>query len=161
MGKINMPKVIIGGLIAGVVLNVIDFVMFGMALQSQLATAMQALGKPPMTNAQVPWFVFLDFVAGIALVWLYAAMRPRFGAGPATAAKAGVAGWFFAGLLPTLFMWPMHLMPPNLTIIPTVVALVEWPLAAVIGAKFYLEGAGAGGGAGMGTGAGAGMGARM
>ncbi len=155
MGKINMQKVIIGGLIAGVVLNVIDFVVFGMLLKAQMAAAMQALGRPPMTNAQIPWFVFLDFVAGIGLVWLYAAMRPRYGAGPTTAAKAGVAGWFFGGLLPTLFMWPMALMPHNVTIIATVVALVEWPLAIVIGAKFYLEGAGAG--AGMGAGAGARM----
>ncbi len=151
MGKINMQKVVIGGLIAGVVLNVIDFVMFGMVLRTQMAAAMQALGKPPMTNAQVPWFVFLDFVAGIGLVWLYAAMRPRYGAGPGTAAKAGIAGWFFAGLLPTLFMWPMHLMPDNIAILTTVVALVEWPLATVVGAKFYMEGAGAG--AGMGAGA--------
>ena len=159
MGKINMKKVVIGGLIAGVVLNVIDLVLFGVVLKTQMAAAMQALGKPPITDAQMPWFVVLDFVAGVSLVWLYAAMRPRFGAGPATAAKAGVAGWFFAGLLPTLFMWPMQLMPQNLTIIMTVVALVQWPLAAVIGAKFYLEGAGAG--AGVGAGAGAGMGARM
>lgn len=155
MGKINMQKVIIGGLIAGVVLNVIDFVLFGIVLKTQMAAAMQALGRPPMTNAQVPWFVILDFVAGIGLVWLYAAMRPRYGAGPATAAKAGVAGWFFGGLLVTLFMWPMALMPHNLMIVTTLVALVEWPLATVIGAKFYLEGAGAG--AGMGAGAGARM----
>lgn len=157
MGKINMPKVVIGGLIAGFVLNVIDYVLFGVVLKDQMAAAMQAIGKPPMSNAQIPWFVFLDFVAGIGLVWLYAAVRPRFGAGPATAAKAGVAGWFFAGLLPTLFMWPMALMPQNVTILATLVALVQWPLAAVIGAKFYLEGAGAG----AGVGAGAGMGGRM
>jgi hypothetical protein len=157
MGKINLQKVVIGGLTAGLVLNVVDFVLFGVVLKTQMAAAMQALGKPPMTNAQIPWFVFLDFVAGVGMVWLYAAMRPRFGAGPATAAKAGVAGWFFAGLLPTLFMWPMALMPQNLTILTTLVALVEWPLAAVVGAKFYLEGAGAGAGLGAGTG----MGARM
>jgi hypothetical protein len=157
MGKINLQKVVIGGLTAGLVLNVVDFVLFGVVLKTQMAAAMQALGKPPMTNAQIPWFVFLDFVAGVGMVWLYAAMRPRFGAGPGTAAKAGVAAWFFAGLLPTLFMWPMALMPQNLTILTTLVALVEWPLAAVVGAKFYLEGAGAG----AGLGSGAGMGARM
>jgi len=144
-------------LIAGVVLNVVDFVLFGVVLRTQMAAAMQALGRPPMTNAQVPFFVALDFVAGIGLVWLYAAMRPRYGVGPATAAKAGVAGWFFASLLATLFMWPMGLMPHNLMILTTVVALVEWPLATVIGAKFYLEGAGMS----AGMGAGAGMGARM
>ena len=149
MGKVNMMKVLVGGLIAGVVLNVVDFVLFGMVLKDQMAAAMQALNRPAMSNAQIPWFVFLDFVAGIGMVWLYAAIRPRFGAGPGTAVKAGIAAWFFAGLLPTLFMWPMALMPANLTVITTLVALVEWPLAAVVGAKFYLEGAGAPAGSGM------------
>jgi len=154
-----MQKVLVGGLIAGFVLNVIDFVLFGVVLKAQMAAAMQALGKPPMPDSMIPWFVVLDFVAGIFLVWLYAAIRPRFGAGPGTAAKAGVAGWFLGSLLVALFMWPMALMPHNLMIITTLVALVQWPLATVIGAKFYTEGAGMG--AGMGSGAGAHMGARM
>lgn len=157
MGKINMMKVLVGGLIAGVFLNIIDSVLFGYLLKDQMAAAMASINRPAMTNAQIPWFVFLDFVAGIFLVWLYAAIRPRFGAGPATAAKAGFAGWFVGGLLVTLFMWPMHLMPQNLTIITLLVSLVEWPLATVIGAKFYTEGAGVG----AGMGGGAGMGARM
>ena len=151
MGKINMMKVLVGGLIAGVVLNVVDYVQFGVVLRAQMDAAMQALGKPAMSNAQIPWFVFLDFVGGIFLVWVYAAVRPRFGAGVATAAKAGLIGWFGGALLPALFMWPQAVMPHNLTIITTLVALVEWPLATVIGAKFYMEGAGMG----------AGMGARM
>ena len=159
MGKINMQKVIVGGLIAGVVLNAIDTVLYGVVLKAQMAAAMQALGKPAMTNAQIPWFVFLDFVAGVFLVWLYAAIRPRFGAGPGTAAKAGLAAWFLGSLLVTLFMWPSGMMPQNIMIITTLAALVEWPLAAVVGAKFYMEGAGMG--AGMGAGAGGGMGARM
>ena len=153
MGKINMMKVVVGGLIAGVVLNIIDGVLFGYVLKDQMAVAMTSINRPAMTNAQIPWFVFLDFVAGVFLVWLYAAVRPRFGAGPATAAKAGLAGWFLAGLLPTLFMWPMHLMPQNLTIITLVVGLIEWPLATVVGAKFYTEGAAVGAGMGGGVGA--------
>ena len=157
MGKINMLKVLVGGLIAGVVLNIVDSFLFGYLLKDQMAAAMASINRPAMTNAQIPWFVVLDLVAGVFLVWLYAAIRPRFGAGPATAAKAGFAGWFVGGLLVTLFMWPMHLMPQNLTIITLLVSLVEWPLATVIGAKFYTEGAGMG----AGMGAGAGMGSRM
>jgi hypothetical protein len=159
MGKINLQKVIVGGLIAGVVLNVVDFVLYGVLLKDQMAAAMTALGKQPITNAQVPWFVVLDFVAGIFLVWMYAAVRPRFGPGPGTAVKAGVAVWFVAGLLNTLFMMPMGLMPQNLMITTVAVMLVEFPLAAVVGAKFYTEGAATG--AGMGAGAGMGMGSRM
>lgn len=159
MGKINMQKVLVGGFIAGVVLNVVDYVLYGVVLKDQMAAAMTALGKPPMSNAQIPWFVVLDLVAGIFLVWMYAAVRPRFGPGPGTAVKAGLAVWFVAGLLNSLFMWPMNLMPHNLMIVTTLVMLVEFPLAAVVGAKFYTEGAGMG--AGMGSGSGAGMGSRM
>ena len=154
MGKINMQKVVIGGLIAGFVLNVIDYLMFGMALQAQMNAAMLALGKAAIGGAQIIWFVILDFVAGLALVWLYAAMRPRFGAGPGTAAKTGVAGWVLAILIPGISMWKTGLMPQSITVISVLVGLVEWPLATVIGAKFYLEGAGTG--AGMGAGAGMG-----
>jgi hypothetical protein len=159
MGKINLQKVMVGGLIAGVVLNAVDFVLYGVVLKEQMAAAMTALGKQPITNAQMPWFVVLDFVAGIFLVWMYAAVRPRFGPGPATAVKAGLAVWFVAGLLNTLFMWPMGLMPQNMMITTLAVMLVEFPLAAAVGAKFYTEGAGAG--AGIGAGAGMGMGSRM
>src|ERR1043165_9112141 len=68
--------------------------------------------------------------------------------------KAGLAAWFVGMLLVNLFMWPQHLMPAGLTITTMVVALVEWPIACVVGAKFYTEGAAMG--AGM-----AGAGARM
>src|SRR6266705_678933 len=155
MGKINMMKVLVGGLIAGVFLNIIDSVLFGYLLKDQMAAAMASINRPAMTNAQIPWFVVLDLIAGVFLVWLYAAIRPRFGAGPVTAAKAGIAAGFVGGLLVTLFMWPMGIMPHNLMITTTVVGLVSRTLATVIGAKFYTEGAG------VGAGMGAGMGARM
>ena len=155
MGKINLQKVIVGGLIAGVVLNVVDFLVFNVIMKAQMTAMMAALGKAPPAGSQIAWYVVLDFVVGIFLVWLYAAVRPRMGAGPATAAKAGVAAWFIGNAMVTAFMWPMALMPHNFMLTTTIIALVEWPLAALIGAKFYTEGAG------VGAGMGAGMGARM
>ncbi|MDP3912110.1 MAG: hypothetical protein Q8Q14_17135 [Gemmatimonadales bacterium] len=158
MGKINLQKAIIGGLVAGVVLNVVDFITYGVVLKDDMAAAMAALGKPAVSDSMILLFVGLDFVVGVFLVWLYAAIRPRFGPGPATAVKAGLAVWFIAGLMHALFEAPMGLMPTNLIVISTAVMLVACPLAAVVGAKFYTEGAGAGAGAGAGM---AGMGSRM
>src|SRR6266480_1623588 len=132
MGKINVLKVIIGGLVAGVVLSIVDVVLYGVLVKAPMSVAMQKL--PPMTDAwraaEIPWYIFLDFVTGIVLVWLYATMRPRFGAGPGTAAIAGLAGWFFAGLLCNLITLPIGVM------------LIEYPLAVVIGAKLYTENGG-------------------
>jgi hypothetical protein len=89
--------------------------------------------------AEVPWFILLDVVAGIFLIWLYAAIRPRFGAGVRTAVIAGLAGWFSAGLLCNLIQLPNGIMPLGLTIIIIAFVLIEYVLAAVIGAKIYTE----------------------
>ena len=139
MGKINLKGVIIGGLVAGVVLNVVDFLLFGVYLKDDMAAALQALGKPPMADSMIAWFVGLDFLYGIFLVWLYAAIRPRFGPGPGTAVKAGLISWVVAGLFHVLFEAPMGLVPMNLMITATLVALVQQPLATLAGAKMYTE----------------------
>jgi len=87
----------------------------------------------------IPWFVFLDFVYGIGLLWVYAAIRPRFGAGVRTGVIAGLAVWFFVGLLHTASEAPMQLFPQRLYVLGTAVALIQIPLATVIGAYLYKE----------------------
>lgn len=139
MGKINLKGVIIGGLVAGVVLNVVDFVLFGVILANDITAFLAAAGKPAMTTSTMILYTFLDFLYGIFLVWIYAAIRPRFGPGPATAVKAGLVSWVAVGLFHYLFEAPMGMMPQNIMIIGTVVALVQQPLAVVVGAKFYTE----------------------
>jgi hypothetical protein len=139
MGRINWGRVVAGGLLAGVVLNIIDFLVYGKWLASDWAAAMQALGKPGAMTNLVPLFVVLDFVYGIGLVWLYAAIRPRFGAGPKTAVIAGLALWFFVGLLHALGEAPMGVFPQRLYTIGVVVYLIQAPLAAVVGAYVYKE----------------------
>lgn len=139
MGRINWGGVVLGGLLAGVVLNVIDFVLYGVVLKNDYNAAMVALGKGEMTGSMIAWFVFLDFLFGIFLVWLYAAIRPRFGAGPKTAVWAGLALWVLFGLLHALAEAPMGLFPQRLYVIGTLVALVEYPLAALAGGWAYKE----------------------
>ena len=140
MGKINWGRVVVGGLLAGVVLNIVDFVFFGVMMKQAIAAAMQALGKQPgAMDSLVPLFVVLDFVYGIGLLWVYAAIRPRFGAGVKTAVIAGLAVWFFVGLLHAIGESPMGFMPERLMVIGTCVALVALPVATVGGAYVYKE----------------------
>jgi hypothetical protein len=140
MGKINWGKVVVGGLLAGVVLNVVDWLVYGVWLKPDLAVAMQALGKNPAAmDSAVPLWVALDFVYGIGLLWVYAAIRPRFGAGPKTAVIAGLAIWFFVGLLHAVSEAPMGFMPQRLMTIGTIVALIAMPVATVVGAYVYKE----------------------
>src|SRR5207249_8900333 len=56
-------------------------------------------------------FILFGFVLGVGCVWLYAAIRPRFGPGVGTAACAGAVVWFFAYLYPSTGMALMHMFP--------------------------------------------------
>lgn len=139
MGKINWGRVLAGGLLAGVVLNVVDFVLHGVILGDRWNEAMAALGKPAMTGGTIFWFVLFDFGLGIFLVWLYAAIRPRYGVGPRTAAIAGFSVWVLLGVLLAMAEAPMGLFPTNLYVVSSVVSLFVLPLAAVAGAWLYKE----------------------
>src|SRR5437870_11643458 len=140
MGKINWGRVVLGGLLAGVVLNIVDYVTYGVWLKADMAAAMTGLGKSPAAmDSAIPLWVALDFVSGIGLLWVYAAIRPRLGAGVKTAVIAGLAGWFFVGLLHAIGESPMGFMPERLMVTGTSVALVALPVAAVGGACVYTD----------------------
>src|SRR3990172_8115214 len=96
MGKINWFRVIVGGLVAGFVINVGEFLLNEVILGRKWVAAMEALGRPPMGNEAITLLVVLGFALGIGAVYLYPAIRPRFGAGPRSAVCAGLLGWFFA-----------------------------------------------------------------
>ncbi len=81
----------------------------------------------------------MSFVLGIAIVWLYAAIRPRYGAGPKTALCAGLAVWFFVWLWGFGGTVVMGLYPTKLVLITVIWGLFEVPIAAVVGAWPYKE----------------------
>ena len=139
MGKINWGRVLLGGLLAGVVVNVFEGVA-GIILQEQYKAALAALGKTMEESpALLVFFLAFGFVYGIFAVWLYAAIRPRYGPGPKTAACAGFAVWFIGYLLPSFGYAAFGLLPNRLLAIGAVNGLVETILGTVIGAWLYKE----------------------
>jgi hypothetical protein len=141
MGKINTGRLILGGIVAGILVNVSETVLNTMVLKDQWAAAMKALGKPMTAmsgNAIAVWVVW-GFIYGLLCVWLYAGIRPRFGPGAGTAAKAGFVAWLFAGFLSSLAMWNMDLFPSNLLVISGIWTLVESIVVTIVGAWLYKE----------------------
>jgi hypothetical protein len=139
MGKINWGRVVLGGLLAGIVLNVFDFIVNGWLLSAQWNAALQALGKSPMGFNVIVWFVVCDFLIGLWVLWLYAAIRPRYGAGPKTALCAGLAAWFALAFVVNVSQLPMGLFPSSIMYWNMIGWLVAGPLAAVAGASLYQE----------------------
>lgn len=54
-----------------------------------------AVPRPLVTAGRIGSFT-LNVVAGVWAVWLYAAIRPRYGVGPKSAAIAGFSWWLIA-----------------------------------------------------------------
>ena len=140
MRSINWGRVFLGGLLAGVVTNISEFILNDVVLKKEHEESMRAMNKSvEATGQQVATFIVLGFAVGIALVWLYAAIRPRFGPGARTAARAGVIAWFFMTLVQCVVMWNLGLFTQRLIMITLVWELVGLIVAAVVGAWAYKE----------------------
>jgi hypothetical protein len=91
MSGINVGRVIVGGLAAGFVANVFDFIITSYLLANELAGTIARLNLNAAAIESSVWaFVIVDFIWGLLLVFTYAAIRPRFGPGPKTAIISGV-----------------------------------------------------------------------
>lgn len=139
MGRINYGKVITGGLVAGLVMNVLDYVLNNYLMKSQFDAVNAARNiDPAVAAAAIPAYVAIDFVFGVLAVFTYAAIRPRFRPGPNTAIIAGailgvagclVAGFFAAG---GFFPWSVWTMA-------SAISLVNCCLGTMAGAALYTE----------------------
>ena len=139
MGKINAGRVIVGGLLAGLVVNISEAVLNLLVVAQEMEDALKARNLPPLGTAPIIGFVVLAFVLGIVTVWLYAAIRPRFGAGAGTAAIGGLAVWFFAYFYGAAALGLMELFPIKLLTVVTLWGLPEIVLASIAGAWAYKE----------------------
>ena len=119
----------------------IDFVSNTYILGGMQMAAMTKLNptlavKP--SGTQIAGFLILDFVWIIATVWVYAAIRPRFGPGPKTAAYAGIASWIIGSTVAGFFC-VLGLFGDDLFIAASVVALINAIVSTMVGARFYTE----------------------
>jgi len=139
---INASKVVVGGLAAGVMGNLVGYVGFGMLLgprfEAEAAAVAPALAGRGMTTGAIVTEIVSTFVIGLLLVWLYAAIRPRFGPGSRTAIFAAMVVWVCG------FLFHMDLLIDGLVTqqtyaLASLVALVQLIAAAWVGGMLYKE----------------------
>ncbi|HTG95141.1 MAG TPA: hypothetical protein VL866_21270 [Pyrinomonadaceae bacterium] len=139
MNKINFARVMLGGLVAGLVMNIGEFVVNDLILGAQMKAFFARLNLPDPGGSFIAVAVILTFVMGVVLVWLYAAMRPRLGPGPKTAICAGVIGWLFACVYCGIINGMVLQVPGNMMVIGIVWCFFEYTVATIAGAWLYKE----------------------
>jgi hypothetical protein len=138
--RINWGRALLGGFLAAAVWGILY------APVHPLVEVHNSLGRPvlpltPFRGASLLLRVMVvttGFVQGIVTVCLYAAIRPRFGAGPGTAAIAGSSVWFLTGWMH--LVWALFsAVPVTVALVPIAVNLPLVVLAGLAGARLYKE----------------------
>jgi hypothetical protein len=139
---INTQKVLIGGIAAGVVMNIIDFIsnmyILGARMKVESDAFKPGMSDQMMSGTNMVSYIVMDLVLGILLVWTYAAMRPRFGPGMRTATYVAVLFWILAGIFLSGYLH-MGIMSAGLWWSFAIVGLVNTLVSAWVGAKLYSE----------------------
>lgn len=141
MSQINTRRVLMGGLVAGAVANVLDYVWYQFIMAADMEVLVQRLGLNRAVVESAGMFAtwtIVDLLYGVLLVWTYAAFRPRCGPGPATAVCAALVP--FAAV--TMFMYAyaaMGIFVMTAFVKATAFFLITSTAAALAGAAVYKE----------------------
>ena len=137
--SVNTGRVVLGGLLAGLVLNIGEFIFNDFVIGTQMKAWLAAHNFAEPTGTFVALAVGLTFVMGIVIVLTYALIRPRLGPGVKTAIIAGLIAWFVCYVYVGIINGVLFGISVNLIGLSIVWGLVEYTLAAIVGAWFYKE----------------------
>jgi hypothetical protein len=139
MKKINLGRVLLGGLIAGVVLNIGESLLNGVVLANDMKAEFDKLRLPPPGGDFIARAVVATFILGIVIIYIYAAIRTQFGPGVKTAIYAGLFAWFCVYVYVGVIQTGQGFVSAKLALIGAVWGLVEYAAGAVAGAWLYKE----------------------
>lgn len=140
MGKINWGRVFLCGLLTGVLWGLLWALILAVVAGDFIAAVRAAVIHPfpPPGPSRVAFFALMNLVVGTWVMWLYAAIRARYGPGPKTAAVAGLAWWVIGSVALAFWAMPGFVSPAGLLALMAA-SMPAMVLAAVVGAWPYKE----------------------
>lgn len=139
MSEINFAGVLKGGIPAGLIMTVSEFVLNEPVAGAQMTAELAARNLPPVGGAAIVVFTVITLLMGIFTVWLYAAIRPRFGPGPKTAICAGLIVWGLAYLSSAITFAVLGINSLGITVLVIAWSAVEMIVASAVGGYLYNE----------------------
>ena len=142
MNQVNRGRVIIGGIVGGVVIFLImgfaNHVCMGNMWMQWMAVMGQAMQNGPRLHSLYFWFA-QSILLGVTGGAIYAGIRPRYGAGGATALGAGFLLWCAAYLAEMLNGLALHFLPHTILAGEAISGLVAALVGTYIAAAIYKE----------------------
>ena len=145
MNKINYRRVLLGGFIAGIVQIAVEVIVEVLILGNIPGIGIERERLSSLSISKEAWSSFnhiiqllIPFLASFLMVWVYTAIRPRFGPGPRTALIASaifLCNW----LILLIYFTNIGIFTLKVSIASFVDNLLVIPVALLAGAKVYRE----------------------
>ena len=138
---INLPRLLLGALIATAILFVSDGLLHQRVINDQWQALTDALGVSFQEHGgwTALYFVIFELGRGLLTLFTYVLLRPRLGPGPLTAVWAGVTAWFAYSLTGPVQFIPIGFFSAELWLAAAGYQLVASIIAAIAGAAVYRE----------------------
>ena len=141
--KISTRRVILVGLLVGLVLNVLGGIGNSTLLREAWREAVPHTPVSALSTSQLIFGTALatvsDFIFAIAFCWVYVAIQPRYGPGISTATRAAVLIWIVGVVVFYIAEVSSGTTPLGLSVATTTLALVTFVPAVWIAWKLLTE----------------------
>jgi hypothetical protein len=144
MNRISWGRVVVAGLVAGLLLFVAEGVINGAVLGAEWHRVTEAFAiSVEHTVGGLLMYVLISLVKGVALAAAYAVARETLGGGWRTALAVGAGLWLVSSVLPWATLYPMGL-PRRLVLLAPLLGVVGTLAAALVAQRVYEARAAAG-----------------
>ena len=143
-GATNWPGIIRGSLIWAVTYSALGAVLMVSFMGREFMKELERIGRPLQLTAGVvaflvPFGLIFTIGWGLTAVWLYAAIRPRYGAGARTAVRAAVVVWLLSVVAPLSHLAAFGVTSVRFVIVDVCGELPLIVIATLAAARQYKE----------------------
>jgi hypothetical protein len=131
----NWPRIVLCGMVAGVVFTLLTMLLVGAFGGEFLAVAGAHAEAGDAAIKTGPGLYLATVAAGIWAMWLYTVLRPRFSNNLGAVIAAGVAWWVIASI--QSLKWVLLLGIPLSACLPLAANLVPTVIAVFVGATLF------------------------
>jgi hypothetical protein len=141
MARINWGRLLLGALIAAIIMFVTDGFIHERLVNTDWRAVYAGLraAEPEPHGSSMVYFAIYELGRGFIAMLFYVTMRAFFGAGPKTAALAGIAGWVAFSLTGPAQFIPLGFFSTALWVKVGALHLLISILATIAGAATYRE----------------------
>ena len=141
MAQINWGRLLLGSLIAAIIMFVTDGFIHERVVGTDWRAVYQGLqaAEPSPHGSSMVYFGIFELGRGFTAMLFYVTMRAFFGAGPKTAALAGIVGWIAFSLTGPAQFIPLGFFSTALWVKVGAIHLLTSIIATIAGAATYKE----------------------